>query len=118
MMLMCTEIQERIVAGESLTEGEQSHVLDCLACARLVADCVALDGLLAAGVDDAVAVPDDFADRVMRALGEQPASGPDLLGRPWVQLVLANLGIAVALVNLVRFVFAPLIPTATLGGMP
>jgi len=119
MTSACTRIQERIVAGEALGDVEQTHVLACAGCARLAADCVALDSLVADEIHGAIALPDDFADRVMRRLdAESPAAGDELWGRRWVQVALANVGIVFALVNLVRFVFATLIPTATLGGLP
>ena len=119
MTFACTSIQEQIVAGERLGEAEQAHVLACAACAQLAADCVALDSLVADEVAGAFSPPDDFADRVMRSLdADAKPDGKDLLERRWVQVLLANLGVAFALVNLARFVFATLIPTATLGGLP
>jgi hypothetical protein len=119
MTSSCTLIQERIVGGEALEDTEQAHVLACAACSCLAADCVALDSLVADELHGAVALPGDFADRVMRRLdAENVAESNDLFGRRWVQIALANVGIAFALINLARFVFATLIPTATLGGLP
>jgi hypothetical protein len=40
-----------------------------------------------------------------------------LLGRRWVQLALTQVGLAVAIANLLRFVFSTLVPAASLGGM-
>jgi hypothetical protein len=40
-----------------------------------------------------------------------------VLGRSWVQLTLAHVGLAVAAVNLLRFVFSTLVPAVGLGGM-
>jgi hypothetical protein len=113
-------MQERIVAGERLGEEHQAHVLGCTQCARFAADCLALDSMVENGVDAAVSVPDDFADRVMRNLdvANPGVHWQDFLGRRWIQVVLANLGVAVAVINLVRFVFSALIPTASLGGVP
>ncbi len=121
MNVSCTLIQERVVAGEMLGEGEQTHVLACAKCSGVVADCLAFDALVADGLDSAAQVPDGFADRVMRHLDAAPArSGgwDDVLGKRWVQVALANVGVAFAIVNLLRFVFSTLVPTASLGGVP
>jgi len=115
----CTVIQERMVAGETLGETEQAHVLDCATCSRFAADCLVLDSMVEEGVNAAVALPDDFADRVMGKLDVARAGGwQDLFGRRWMQVVLANVGVAFAVINLVRFVLSALIPTASLGAMP
>jgi hypothetical protein len=114
-------IQEQIVCGERLGEIEQAHILGCAGCSRLAAECLALDGMVADGLADAVSVPDGFADRVMRNLDTDAkgiARWEDMLGRRWVQIALANVGIVFAVVNLFRFVFSALIPTASLGGLP
>jgi hypothetical protein len=117
----CTVIQEQMVCGERLGEIEQTHVLGCAGCSRLAAECLALDGMVADGLEGAVSVPDDFADQVMRNLDAEVqicTRWEALLGRRWVQIALANLGIGFAVVNLFRFVFSALIPTASLGGLP
>jgi hypothetical protein len=41
-----------------------------------------------------------------------------LLGQRWVQLALTQVGLAVAIANLLRFVFSTLVPAASLGGVP
>jgi hypothetical protein len=77
--------------------------------------------MVAEGVDGAGSIPDDFADRVMRDLDGHRTRAlrwDDLFGRRWVQLAIANVGLAVAVANLVRFVFSALLPTAALGGGP
>jgi hypothetical protein len=115
----CTVIQERIVAGETLGEGEQAHVLDCEPCSRFAADCLVLDSLVADGMNAAVAVPDDFADRVMDKLDVAGANRwHELFGRRWIQIAAANVGIAFAVINLIRFVLAALVPTTSLGALP
>ena len=117
----CNAIQERIVVGDVLDEASQAHVLACSSCSRLAADWVALDGLLAEGISEGITVPDGFADRVMANLAPEPAPAArfeTLLGRRWVQLALAQVGVVVAIANLVRFVFSMLVPAASLGGMP
>ncbi len=115
----CTVIQERIVASEVLDEAAQSHVLDCAACSRFAADCIVLDSMVEDGMNVAVALPDDFADRVMGKLDVAPADRwQDLFGRRWIQIALANVGVAFAVVNLVRFVLATLVPTTSLGALP
>jgi hypothetical protein len=115
----CTAIQERIVAGETLSEAEQTHVLDCAPCARFAADCLVLDSMVADGMSAAVALPDDFADRVMSTIDVGRADRwQDLFGRRWIQIAVANVGIAFAVINLIRFVLATLVPTTSLGALP
>jgi hypothetical protein len=121
---LCNAIQERIVMGEVLDEASQAHVLGCTGCGRLAADWLALDSLVAVEIDGGVAVPDGFADRVMASLSPDPLAAvpasrvESLLGRRWVQLVLAQVGLAVAIANLLRFVFSTLLPATSLGGVP
>ena len=121
---LCNAIQERIVMGEVLDEASQAHVLACASCGRTAADWLALDSLVALEIDGGVAVPDGFPDRVMAGLPPEPAAALPvsrveiLLGRRWVQLVLAQVGLAVAIANLLRFVFSTLVPAASLGGVP
>jgi hypothetical protein len=116
----CNAIQERIVVWDVLDDASQAHVLGCASCSGLAAEWLALDGLVADGIDGGVAVPDGFAERVMAALAPQPAAVSRLdllLGRRWVQLALTQVGLAVAIANLLRFVFSTLVPAASLGGM-
>ena len=116
----CNAIQERIVVGDALDEASQAHVLACISCSRLASEWLALDSLVADGLDGGIAVPDGFADRVMAGLAPEPAAVSrieKLLGRRWVQLALAQVGLAVAIANLVRFVFSTLVPGASLGGV-
>jgi hypothetical protein len=40
-----------------------------------------------------------------------------LLGRRWVQLALTQVGLAVAIANLLRFVFSTLLSASSLGGV-
>ncbi|HEX7507965.1 MAG TPA: hypothetical protein VF550_14400 [Polyangia bacterium] len=117
----CNAIQERIVVGDILDEASQEHVLVCASCGRLTAEWVALDGLVAHGLAGGIAVPDGFADRVMDRIESQPAADSriqSLLGRRWVQLALTQVGLAVAIANLLRFVFSTLVPAASLGSVP
>ncbi len=117
--LPCNPIQERITLGEGLTEHDQAHVLACPSCTQVAQIWLALDHQIAEQVDARIKVPDGFADRVMSALDLAPrtAAFDRWLARRSVQLVLANLGIAVALANVVRFVLGTLVPAAGLGGM-
>jgi hypothetical protein len=115
----CTAIQERIVAGERLCDTEQAHILGCDPCSRFAADCLVLDSMIADGMHAVVTLPDDFADRVMSKLDGSPSDGwQEFFGRRWIQLLFANVGIAFAIVNLVRFVLATVMPTASLGAVP
>jgi hypothetical protein len=116
----CNAIQERIVVGEALDDASQSHVLACESCRGLAAEWLVLDGFVADGIDSGIAVPDGFAERVMDALAPELAAVScfeQLLGRRWVQLALTQVGLAVAIANLLRFVFSTLVAAASLGGM-
>jgi hypothetical protein len=117
---VCNAIQEHIVAGEILDETDQAHPLSCVRCSRFVAEWLALDSLIAEEIDGKVVVPDGFADRVMAKI--EPAADATsrvdvLLGRRWVQLALTQVGLAVAIANLLRFVFSTLLPASSLGGV-
>jgi hypothetical protein len=117
---ICNAIQERIVAGESLDEPNQAHTLTCMSCSRFVSEWLALDSLIAEEINDKVVVPDGFADRVMARI--EPAADATsrfdtLLGRRWVQLALTQVGLAVAIANLLRFVFSTLLSASSLGGV-
>lgn len=117
--LSCNAVEERIAVGETLDEASQAHVLGCRRCSAVAADYLALDARVEDELANTVIVPEGFADRVMAALQEAPASHLDhVLGRRWVQIALAHVGAAVALTNLLRFVFSSLVPSATLGGAP
>jgi hypothetical protein len=122
MTISCNVVQECIVLGEVLDEVSQRHVLDCRQCARVAADFLALDARVADELSSSVAVPEGFADRVMAGLDEASLLRGEgklerLLGRRWVQIGLAYVGVTVALVNLLRFVLGSLIPGASLGGI-
>jgi hypothetical protein len=116
----CNLYQERIVAGETLDETGQSHVMSCASCGRVASEWLALDAAIAEGLDGGPQVPAGFADRVMAALPIAPAASSRLarlLDRRWLQIALANIGLAVAVTNLLRFVFATLFPVSV-GGAP
>lgn len=117
----CNSIQERIVAGEVLDHAAQTHVLSCASCAGMAAEWLALDGAMVDVLNHGAGVPPGFADRVMANLEAAPASSPwleGMLARRWVQLVLAHVGAVIAVTNLLRFVFASLVPSASLAGVP
>jgi hypothetical protein len=114
----CNRIQERLVAGDPLDEANQAHVVTCASCGRVAAEWLALDSAIAEGMASGLEVPDGFAERVMAAALAEPMavrSGRGL-GRRWLQVALANVGLAVAIANLLRFVFSTLLPAASLGG--
>ncbi len=116
----CNAIQERIVLGEALDETSQAHVLACASCSRLAAEWLALDSQVADGIDGGIVVPDSFADRVMASLRQEPVAASRfelLLGRRWVQLALAHVGLAVAIANVLRFVLATVVSATSLGGV-
>jgi hypothetical protein len=120
LSMSCNAIQERIVVGDALDEASQKHVLACASCGSLAAEWVGLDSLVAGEMDGGIAVPDGFADRVMASLAPEPVAVSrfdTLIGRRWVQLALTQVGVAVAIANLLRFVFSMLVPASSLGGM-
>jgi hypothetical protein len=91
-----------------------------MSCSRFVSEWLALDSLIAEEINDKVVVPDGFADRVMARI--EPAADATsrfdtLLGRRWVQLALTQVGLAVAIANLLRFVFSTLLSASSLGGV-
>jgi len=117
----CNRYQEGIVAGETLDESGQRHVVSCPSCGRVASEWLALDAAIAEGLDGGPQVPAGFADQVMAALAAEAtaAARPGrLLDRRWLQVALANIGLAVAVTNLLRFVFATLFPAVSLGGAP
>jgi anti-sigma factor RsiW len=117
----CNRIQEQIVAGDALDEPGQAHVLACPSCATVAAEWLALDSTIAAGLDSGPEVPAGFTDRVMAAVVDTPGSSSRFEGwldRRWLRIVLANLGLAVALSSLLRFVLTTLLPTVSLGARP
>lgn len=115
----CNLIQERIAVGETLDEPDQAHVLACPSCTEVAKLWWTLDTQITDQLDGGITVQDGFADRVMSALDQAPrATAVDRwLGRRSVQLCLANVGLAVALANIVRFVLGTLVPAAGLGGV-
>jgi hypothetical protein len=117
---LCNRIQESIVAGDSLDEAGQAHVVACASCAGLAAEWMALDGDIAHGLDG-VEVPARFADGVMAAVAAD-ASGSSVvervLERPWLKIALANIGLVVAITSVLRFVLSTLLPAVSLGGTP
>jgi len=120
LSMSCNAIQERIVVGDALDDASQAHVLACASCGSLVAEWVALDSLVAGEIDGGIAVPDGFADRVMASLAPESVAVSrfdTLIGRRWVQLALTQVGVAVAVANLLRFVLSMLVPASSLGGM-
>jgi anti-sigma factor RsiW len=116
----CNDIQERLVADGALDDEQKSHVLTCSRCSRMAAAHATMVAAFCDALQAAVEIPEDFADRVMAQLEEDapsPARRRDLLGRPWVQIALAHVGLAVAVANVVRFVLASLLPSTSLGGV-
>ena len=117
--LPCNLIQERLAVAEPLSEHDQAHALACPRCARVANLWLTLESAIADQIHGDAKVPDGFADRVMSALQQAPQPPTRLervLGRRSVQLILANVGLAVAIANIVRFVLGALMPASSLGG--
>ena len=105
------------MAGQRLDEAGQTHLAGCPGCTRVADEHFALEALLVDELDNLVQVPDGFADRVMARLDEVAPDKLDrLLGRRWFQIALAHVGLAMAIANVLRFVLASLVPSASLGG--
>jgi hypothetical protein len=120
-MASCNRIQEQIVADEVLDEADQAHVVACASCAALAGEWLALDAAIAFGLAGGPEVPAGFADRVMAAMAapaDAAARTGHWLERRWLEVVLANLGLAVALSSLLRFLLSTLLPAVSLGGNP
>jgi hypothetical protein len=121
-MTPCTEVEEKIAFGFSLTAEESRHAMDCGDCAAVAQEWSRLEGVLdelrraSKASPAAFDVPAGFADRVMARLPAAPA-GARLLDRRWAQIVLAHLGALVTLVNIVRFVAGLLVPSTSLGAV-
>jgi hypothetical protein len=116
----CNDIQERLVAGAPLDEADQTHVLACPTCGRLASEHARLEAAFVDSLESSVRVPLGFADQVMATIAHERAQSPQrldrLIARPWVQIVLAHVGLAVAIANVLRVVLASLLPTTSLGG--
>jgi predicted anti-sigma-YlaC factor YlaD len=67
----CLTIQEEIAWGRMLNPEAQAHVLNCSACRQLTLEFSKLDSVFAAG--ETIAVPDDFAARVMNKIKKETA---------------------------------------------
>jgi hypothetical protein len=118
---LCNAVQERIVAGDPLDEASQAHALGCASCGRVAAEWLALESSIADVLSGGSEVPDGFADRVMAKLEDEarePQGTARTIGRRWLHIALANLGLAIAVANLLRFILSTLMPTASLGGAP
>lgn len=117
----CNRIQEQLVAGDALDETGQAHVVACASCAEVAAEWLALDSAITEGLAGGPEVPAGFGDRVMAAVAAQPRTSSRIeraLSRRWLQVALANIGLAAAITSLVRFIFSTLLPAVSLGGTP
>jgi hypothetical protein len=117
----CVLIQEQISWDRQLPEEIQLHVLNCEGCSRVAAEFASLDSWMAEHLD--ASIPDGFANMVMARIAAQPYGRPDtawlptrpgrILSSPWIQLGLVAAGSAIAILNLIRFVLAVMLPVLT-----
>ncbi|MEO7035444.1 MAG: hypothetical protein ABI548_16070 [Polyangiaceae bacterium] len=115
-MIHCIEVQERIALGEPLPGLERSHLSSCAHCSSVAETYSLLDASLESLAEP---VPQGFADRVIsRLAGHEVARSPRWFNACWVELAFANLALACALLNTVRFLAGVLIPTVSLGATP
>jgi hypothetical protein len=112
----CTEVQERIALGESLTEQEQRHLSSCEHCGSVAEAYSLLDASLESLAEP---VPEGFADRVMNELAAHEAARPPRwFDAVWVEVALANVALICAVLNTARFLASVLIPSVGLGATP
>ena len=101
-----------------LSEEIRSHVLSCPDCGTVAAEFAGLDALMDSQLE--VSIPADFAEMVMARITDSASvtsevPPPDeafskILSSRWAQIGLVGVGSVVAVSNLVRFVFAVVLP--------
>jgi hypothetical protein len=115
MTRSCNEIQEAIAWGKDLTEAEQSHALSCQSCSEAAMEFAQLDAAMKDHLR--VRVPDRFADQVMSRIMKDWATSFSerflfLINLRAVQFGLVAIGALMTLGNLIRFVFAVILPVS------
>ena len=114
----CALIQEQIAWDKDLPEEIQMHVLSCEACNRVAIEFAGLDSWIAEHLD--TSIPEGFADAVMARVTQKPQidSGrswlPEIsrriLASRWMQVGIVAAGSIIAVLNLIRFVLAVILP--------
>ena len=114
----CALIQEQIAWDKDLPEEIQMHVLSCEECNRVATEFAGLDSWIAEHLD--ASIPEGFADGVMARITQKPQidSGrrwlPEtsrrILASRWMQVGIVAAGSVIAILNLIRFVLAVILP--------
>jgi anti-sigma factor RsiW len=106
-------VEQQLACNQPLTSEQQAHLADCPACRDKQADFQQLDRQLKAAFD--TQAPDDFSDRVMAALEQEPATEPVMMERLLASLPFRVGLIATALLvllgHIVRFFLTAFIVT-------
>jgi len=106
-------VEQQLACNQPLTSEQQAHLAECPACRDKQTAFQQLDRRLAAAFD--TRVPDDFSDRVMAALEQEPATEQALIERLLASLPFRVGLIATALLvllgHIVRFFLTAFIVT-------
>jgi hypothetical protein len=113
----CALIQEQIAWDKELPETIQAHVLSCKDCTRVAMEFASLDSWMAEHLE--ASIPEGFANTVMARITTKPhRSGihwlPEtsrrILSSRWMQVGIVAAGSVIAILNLIRFVLAVILP--------
>ncbi|MEJ2692574.1 MAG: hypothetical protein P8166_05790 [Candidatus Thiodiazotropha sp.] len=109
----CQDVEQQLACYQPLTPEQQAHLADCPACRDKQTAFQQLDRRLTAALD--MQVPDDFSDRVLAALEQEPATELTLTERLLASLPFRLGLIATALLvllgHIVRFFLTAFIVT-------
>ena len=104
----CSDIQEQLAWGKSLSPEQREHTATCAHCLKIATNYSLLDETLGAMTSD---VPAAFAERVMVQVRlEAQRSALGWLGERWIQIALVYGGALVAVLNVLRFLAGILVP--------
>jgi hypothetical protein len=109
----CNRVQEEIAWGRLLDPGAQAHVLACPRCQETALGFAVLESSLDACMDGAV--PDHFADAVMKRIAVKPLVGARFSFEKWLmdKMTAHNLRLQAAyLCGAALVLFAFLLPSA------
>ena len=114
----CALIQEQIAWDKALPEEIKVHVLSCKDCSRVATEFASLDSWMAEHLD--ASIPEGFADSVMARITARPhldsgmrwlpETSRRILSSRWMQIGIVAAGSMIAVLNLIRFVLAVILP--------
>ncbi len=121
---ICTQVQESIAWSRTLNDTLNKHVLECPQCSDAMRAFAELDACVDSGLD--LEVPHGFANVVMERIliqEQKTANGPMFSHLKLIvektfyahygQLIAASVGSVIAIVNVIRFVLAVVIPVGS-----